>query len=76
MTIRFHRSLKILPGVRLHFSRSGIGISVGPRGAHIGIDSRRRPYVSAGIPGTGIYARQNFPIESTNAHMRRILDGE
>ena len=73
MQIRFHRSFGIGKLVRLHVSKRGLGLSVGPRGFHVGIDSLHRPYVSAGIPGTGIYVRQNFPIESTNAHMNRSL---
>ncbi len=60
MRIQFRRALKIFPGVRLHFSKSGIGVSVGPRGAHVGRSATGKYYVSTGIPGTGIYARQNI----------------
>jgi len=60
MTLRFRRSLTIFPGVKLHFGNRGIGISAGVRGAHVGISSNGRPYASAGIPGTGIYARSDF----------------
>ncbi len=52
--------MKIFPGVRLHFSRSGIGISVGPRGFHIGVSPKGSRYVSAGLPGTGLYVRENL----------------
>jgi hypothetical protein len=31
MAIRFHRSLKLLPGIRLNFGKCGIGISAGVR---------------------------------------------
>ncbi len=58
MGFRFRRSIKILPGVRLNLSKSGLGISAGPRGLKMGIDARGRKYVSAGIPGTGISSRQ------------------
>jgi hypothetical protein len=58
MGLRFRRSIKILPGVRLNLSKSGLGISAGPRGLHVGIDARGRKYASAGIPGTGLSSRQ------------------
>jgi hypothetical protein len=57
MSWRLQRSIKILPGLRLNLSRSGIGISAGPRGLKVGIDSRGRQYVNAGIPGTGLSTR-------------------
>jgi hypothetical protein len=65
MAIRFHRSLKLLPGVRLNIGRSGIGISAGVRGLRAGVDTRGKAYTSAGIPGTGLsvrnYAKQSAP---------------
>lgn len=61
MTIRFHRMIKLFPGVRLLIGKRGLGISVGRRGLHSGISTTGVPYVSCGIPGTGIYARQDFP---------------
>jgi hypothetical protein len=57
MGLRFRRSIKVLPGVRLNLSKSGLGISAGPRGFHVGMDARGKRYVSAGIPGTGISSR-------------------
>src|ERR1019366_10217854 len=58
MGFRFRRSIRILPGVRLNLSKSGLGISAGPRGLKVGMDARGRKYVSAGIPGTGLSSRQ------------------
>lgn len=51
-------AIRILPGVRLNLSKSGLGISAGPRGLKVGMDARGRKYVSAGIPGTGLSSRQ------------------
>jgi hypothetical protein len=42
----------------LNLSKSGLGISAGPRGLKVGMDARGRKYVSAGIPGTGLSSRQ------------------
>jgi hypothetical protein len=55
MSLRFRRSLRIAPGVRLNLGLHGAGLSVGPRGLHVGVN-RRGMYSSAGIPGTGLYA--------------------
>jgi hypothetical protein len=55
MTLRFRRSIRIMPGVRVNLGLHGAGVSVGPRGLHVGMN-RRGMYTSAGIPGTGIYA--------------------
>ncbi|HVJ07102.1 MAG TPA: DUF4236 domain-containing protein [Acidisarcina sp.] len=53
----FRRSLKFGP-LKLNFSKSGIGYSVGGRGFRVGQDARGRSYTSASIPGTGLYSRQ------------------
>lgn len=54
MGIRFRRSMKLAPGVRLNLSKSGLGVSVGRRGARFGVGPRGA-YTSFGIPGTGLY---------------------
>ena len=61
MTLRFRRSVKLFPGVRLHIGKRGLGLSVGSRGFHVGIRNDGRKYISAGLPGTGIYATQELP---------------
>lgn len=54
MGIRFRKSMNLAPGVRLNLSKSGLGVSVGRRGARFGVGPRG-PYTSFGIPGTGFY---------------------
>jgi hypothetical protein len=56
--LRFQRRIKILPGLHLNLSRSGIGFSVGGRGAHVGITAKGRKYASVGIPDSGISWRE------------------
>jgi len=64
MSFRFQRRIRLATGLHLNVSKSGVGFSAGPRGFHVGVDSRRRldsrrrPYVSAGIPGTGLSWRE------------------
>src|SRR6266852_2090150 len=55
MSLRFRRRIKILPGVHVNLGLHGAGLSVGPRGLHVGMNRRGR-YASVGIPGTGLYA--------------------
>jgi hypothetical protein len=58
MGLRFQRRVKLLPGVHLNFSGSGVGVSVGGRGAHIGATARGQRYTSVGLPGTGLSWRE------------------
>ncbi len=53
MPIRFRRTLKIAPGVKLNFSKSGVSTTVGPKGFHFTFGKRgvRR---TVSIPGTGV----------------------
>jgi len=55
MSLRFRRSMKLMPGVRLNFSKSSVGMSFGVPGARYTVNSKGRRTVSTGIPGTGIY---------------------
>jgi uncharacterized protein DUF4236 len=50
---RFRRSLRILPGIRLHIGKRGVSTSIGVRGAHVtlGHGSVRE---TVGLPGTGL----------------------
>lgn len=60
MGFRFQRRIRIVPGVRLNLSKSGIGGSVGRTGLRLGIDAKRRKYFSLGLPGTGLSYRTFF----------------
>lgn len=60
MSFRFQRSIKLLPGVRLNLSRTGIGVSVGRKGIRLGVDAVGKRYLNAGIPGTGLSTRRYY----------------
>ncbi len=53
MGFRFRKSIKLFPGVRVNFSKSGVSTSIGKPGATINI-SERGTRTTVGIPGTGI----------------------
>ena len=55
MSLRFRRSMKLLPGVRLNFNKDSVGMSFGVPGARYTINSKGRQTFSSGIPGTGLY---------------------
>ena len=40
MAMRFRKSIKLAPGIRMNLSGSGVGWTLGPRGASIGIGKR------------------------------------
>ena len=55
MGLRFRRTLKIAPGVRLNFNKNSMGVTLGPRGMHYTVNTSGRHTVTTGIPGSGIY---------------------
>jgi hypothetical protein len=55
--LRFRKSIKLGKGVRLNVSKSGLGMSVGGRGARFGVHSSGRNTRTIG-PGTGGSPRQ------------------
>ncbi len=59
MSFRYRKRIKLLPGIHLNISKSGISTSVGVRGASMTF-GKRGTYVNAGIPGTGISYREKI----------------
>lgn len=57
MALRFRKSIKLAPGVRMNLSGGGLSWTLGPRGATVGI-GKRGTYLNSGIPGTGLSMRQ------------------
>lgn len=54
MALRFRRTMKIAPGVRLNLTKTGVSARVGPRGAGVTMGTSGTT-VSAGVPGTGLH---------------------
>jgi hypothetical protein len=53
MGFRFRKSIKLLPGIRINLSKSGISTSVGVPGATVNF-SDKGTRTTVGIPGTGL----------------------
>jgi hypothetical protein len=60
MGFRFRRTLRVLPGVRLNVTHRGLGVRVGPRGAGMSAHSSGRATASVGLPGSGMYWREDY----------------
>ena len=54
MGLRFRKSFKIAPGVRLNLNKKSVGVSIGGKGARYSISSSGRRTASVSVPGTGI----------------------
>jgi hypothetical protein len=75
MAWRFRRSAKLGP-FRINLSKSGVGISAGVKGFHIGRTADGRSYTSAGIPGTGLYNRQYSSRRKTSTRLAQAITEE
>jgi len=54
MAIRFRKSIKLMPGVRVSLSKSGISGSLGTNGARVSVNSKGQVRGTAGLNGTGL----------------------
>lgn len=61
MAIRFRKSIKVAPGLRLNISKSGVSTSVGGKGLTANVSKRGGVETTASIPGTGLSASTSYP---------------
>ena len=54
MGMRFKKSKKIAPGVKLNVSNKSVGVSVGGKGVHHSVSSSGRKTTTVSAPGTGL----------------------
>ncbi len=55
MGFKFRKSIKILPGLRIHLTHKGISsASIGKRGASVNV-GKKGARASVGIPGSGLF---------------------
>lgn len=54
MGLRFRKSIKIAPGVKVNFNKNSVSTTLGTKGAHHTISTSGKRTTSVGIPGTGI----------------------
>lgn len=63
MGFRFQKRIKILPGLWINLSKSGVSASAGGHGATVNVGADGRRMVTLGIPGTGMSYR--VPLSGT-----------
>lgn len=54
MAIRFRKSIKLMPGVRMTLGKKGISGSLGVTGARVSVNSKGQVRGTAGLNGTGL----------------------
>lgn len=59
MGVRFRRSIRIAPGVRLNVTKTGVGVTAGSGVARYSVHSSGRRTVGLGLPGTGAYYQKS-----------------
>ena len=57
--VRFRRSIKLAPGVKLNVTKSGFGVTTGSKVARYSVHSSGRRTVGLGLPGTGTYYQKS-----------------
>ena len=70
--MRFRKSVKICPGVKVNFSKSGVSTTFGGKGASVSV-GKNGTYLNTGIPGTGLYDRTK--IGGSSSSKRRTSGG-
>src|SRR5438552_51930 len=69
MGMRFRRSIKLGPGVRLNVGKKSLGLSTGVRGLRYSVSSLGRTTRTVGVPGSGLSWR------STSSGQKRSATG-
>jgi hypothetical protein len=72
MGLRFRRSIKLLPGIRVNFGLSRASLSIGRRGLTYNIGSKGSR-VTVGIPGSGISYTQSIPHQNPASLMSNVV---
>ena len=73
MAWRYRKKLKIIPGVHLNLSKSGVSATIGVRGMSVTYGNKGT-YANIGIPGTGIYNR--FKISDNTTSRDQFIEHE
>lgn len=54
MPLRFHRSIRVVPGIKINLGKRSTSLSIGGRGAHVTLRPGHTARTTVGIPGSGI----------------------
>lgn len=67
MGLRFRRSIKIAPGVRLNLNKKSASVTFGPKGLKHTISTTGKSHTTIGVPGTGLSYTTSGGDRSTSA---------
>jgi hypothetical protein len=67
--MRFRKSIKIAPGLKINISKSGVSTTIGGKGLSTNI-GKNGAYLNTGIPGTGVSARHKI-VGGRRVHIRQ-----
>lgn len=73
MGLRFRKSIKILPGVKLNLGKKSAGVSVGTTGARYSVNSSGRKTSTVGIPGTGLSYSKSSGGKKSDKNSKTVL---
>lgn len=66
--VRFRRSFRLLPGVRINLGKRSTSVSIGGRGAHVTLGGPQGTRTTVGLPGTGLsYTEVHKPHQDEEA---------
>ena len=69
MGLRFRKSIKIAPGVKINFNKKSSSVTFGGKGVHYTMNSKGKKTASVGIPGTGLsYTKTSGGGSKTKKH--------
>ena len=64
---RFHRSIRLLPDVRINLGKRSASMSVGVRGVHVTFGGPQGTRTTVGLPGTGLsYPEVSKPAQAAH----------
>ncbi|HET9098263.1 MAG TPA: DUF4236 domain-containing protein [Candidatus Saccharimonadales bacterium] len=69
--MRYRKSIKIIPGVKVNLTKTGIGATFGVKGAHYSVHSGGRRTTSIGLPGTGMYYQTTHVNHAATPHLAK-----
>lgn len=68
MGLRFRKSMKIAPGVKLNLNKKSAGMTLGGKGINYTVNTKGTRTSSIGLPGTGVYYTDIKHSEITNTN--------
>lgn len=77
MGLRFRKSFKIAPGIKINLNKKSMSVTMGGKGFHHTINSSGKTTTSVGIPGTGIsYTKTSGKTKAKNRTEKNVYYSE